>query len=66
MIKVAFSVDEFCARNGICRATYYNLKKCGKGPKAMRVGCRDIISIEAETAWHRRMEAETQTAASAK
>jgi hypothetical protein len=58
MTKVAFSVDEFCARNGICRATYYNLKKGGKGPRAMRVGSRDIISATAETAWHRRMEAE--------
>ena len=35
--KKAFSIDEFCAAHGISRATYYNLKKVGKGPTEMAV-----------------------------
>jgi len=31
--KAAFTVAEFCARNGICRATFDNYVRAGLGPK---------------------------------
>jgi hypothetical protein len=58
MDKSARSVEEFCSRNSICRATFYNLRKRGAGPRVMKVGNRTLITDHAETEWHRRMEAE--------
>jgi len=53
----AYSVAEFCRRNGISRATYYNLQRDGTGPRVMKVGARALISVEAATEWRRNMEA---------
>jgi len=52
----AFSVDEFCEAHRISRATYYNLRKLGKGPREMKVLARTLISIESAAAWRRQME----------
>jgi predicted DNA-binding transcriptional regulator AlpA len=54
----AFSIEEFCQLHGISRATFYNLKKNGQGPKEMRIGSRRLISIEAAADWRRLMEVE--------
>jgi hypothetical protein len=54
--RAAFSIDEFCARNGICRASLYNYWHEGVGPQFMRVGSRRLISAEAEARWHRERE----------
>jgi hypothetical protein len=51
-------INGFCRRHQICRATYYNLKKQGKGPRVMRVGSRDRITEEADADWVREREAE--------
>lgn len=45
------SVDGFCKRWGICRATFYNLKKQNKAPAILRVGSRSIITPDAEADW---------------
>jgi len=50
------SVDAFCERNGICRATLYNLWKKDAGPRVMRVGARRLITEAAEAEWQRQME----------
>jgi hypothetical protein len=58
--KNAFSIDEFCARNGISRATYGNYRRAGIGPvesRALRAvesrpRGRVTITREAEAAWH--------------
>jgi hypothetical protein len=55
--KRAYSIDEFCRAHGICRQTYYNLKKVGRAPVEMNVLARKIISEEAAAAWRRQMEA---------
>jgi predicted DNA-binding transcriptional regulator AlpA len=55
--KKAFSIDEFCKLHGISRATYYNLKKEGKGPREMAVNARKLISDESAADWRRQMEA---------
>jgi predicted DNA-binding transcriptional regulator AlpA len=56
--KDVLTLEEFCSQNGICVATFYNLKKIGKAPRSMKVGWRRFISIEAAAAWRRQMEAE--------
>jgi predicted DNA-binding transcriptional regulator AlpA len=52
----AFSVDEFCKRNRISRATFYNLQKVGQAPRVMKVGSRTLISVEAAEQWRRELE----------
>ena len=58
----AFSISQFCARNNISRSFFYKLKKCGKAPRTMEVGGRQIISPEAERDW--RLERERDAAES--
>jgi hypothetical protein len=53
----AQSIREFCADNGICTATYYNLRKRGLGPDETRFGERgQLVLITAESAqkWRRK------------
>jgi hypothetical protein len=59
MSKSAQTVDEFCADNHICRATFYNLRKAGRGPRIMKVGTRTLITTEASADWRLQMETET-------
>jgi hypothetical protein len=49
--KLALTIREFCAAHGISHAFYYELKKCGKGPREMEVGARRLISIEEAARW---------------
>lgn len=65
MEKSAYSIAEFCFRNGICRATYYNLRKAGKGPREMAVGGQKRITPAAEADWHRACEAAAEAKAAA-
>lgn len=61
MEKLAFSVDEFClSHGGLCRASFYNMIRQGRGPKIMKVGNRTMISAEAAAEWRREREAVTQ------
>jgi hypothetical protein len=57
------SIEGFCYRQKISRATYYNLKAAGRGPREYRVGKQVRISEEAEAEWIREREAETSTGA---
>lgn len=57
------SVDAFCERQGVCRATLYNLWKIGKGPRFMKAGSRRLITESAEADWEREMEAASAVAA---
>jgi predicted DNA-binding transcriptional regulator AlpA len=50
------SVDAFCDRNGICKATFYNLLKQNRGPRVMKIGTRTLITEAAEADWQRQME----------
>lgn len=51
----AYSIDEFCERHCISRATFYNLRNDKKGPAEMRPGGRGrvLISKEAAAEWRR-------------
>ncbi len=55
----AQSVDEFCEDNDISRAFFYNLVKCKKGPRIMKLGKRTLISRESGADWRRQIEQET-------
>jgi predicted DNA-binding transcriptional regulator AlpA len=61
----SLTILEFCQKEKICRATFYNLLKQGKGPRLMRVGSRSRISAEARAEWRREREAESATGMSA-
>jgi hypothetical protein len=58
--RVAFSITEFCARNGISEGNYRLLREAGKGPKEMRPSGLPhgtvLISAFAEAAWQRQCE----------
>jgi excisionase family DNA binding protein len=52
------SVSDFCRTHGISRGTFYKLLGEGRGPKAVKIGRRTLISSEAAEEWRRRMERE--------
>lgn len=52
------SIPEFCTRNRISRAHFYNIAKAGIGPRVMRVGRRCLVTPEAEIEWRRERETE--------
>jgi hypothetical protein len=60
--RAAYSILEFCAAHGISRATYYNMKKAGIGPREMAVLDRKLITDEAAADWRRDREAAAQKA----
>ena len=52
----AYTIDEWCRRHRLSRATFYNLLRRGEAPRVMKVGIRTIISREASEEWRRRLE----------
>jgi hypothetical protein len=53
----SLSIDEFCQRHGISRATYFAIRRQGLGPVEMRIGRALVrISDEADRAWQRARE----------
>jgi hypothetical protein len=71
--RMAFSIEQFCARNGIGVSTYHKLKRQGRGPVEMRLGpCTVRVSIEEEKIWREarshpaKAEAKVVAAAAAK
>ena len=57
VLRVAFTVDEFCEDNRISRTTLYKLWKQGIGPRFMQVGERKLITAEAAAEWRVQREA---------
>jgi hypothetical protein len=53
----AFSIPEFCRRNGFGPGLYFKIARDGRGPRVMRVGRRTLISREAAEEWRRAREA---------
>jgi hypothetical protein len=54
----SLTISEFCRAEKVCHATFYNLKKAGKGPRLMKVGSHYRISPQAWADWRRAREAE--------
>jgi hypothetical protein len=57
----AYSVAEFCRRNGFSSGFLYGEWRAGRGPRYMRLGDRRIITREAAADWRREMEAATHS-----
>jgi hypothetical protein len=56
--SVVFTVDEFCARNGLSLALYGKLRKAGLNPREMRIGPNwKRITQQAEIDWQKQREA---------
>jgi hypothetical protein len=55
-VRKVFSVDEFCVAHDISRAMLYKLWNSGRGPRAMSVGSRKLISHEAAADWRKACE----------
>jgi len=49
--RSAFTMAEFCRRNGISEGIFRKLIKAGRGPRLMFVGKSPRISVEAEAEW---------------
>jgi excisionase family DNA binding protein len=64
-MTLMFSVAEFCHAHGISRGTFYKLLGEGRGPKAVKIGRRTLISNQAAEAWRRRIEQEAAVSARA-
>ncbi len=48
----SLSIDQFCARHGISRGTYFSMRQAGIGPAEMRLGRALVrISAESDLAW---------------
>jgi hypothetical protein len=54
---LAMEIEDFCRINKICRSSYYNLRKKGKGPRETRMGKRIIITPEAHAEWREKQTA---------
>ncbi|HEY8124627.1 MAG TPA: hypothetical protein VIF88_04305 [Methylocystis sp.] len=56
--RVAFSIPEFCARNGISLGNYRLLQKAGKGPRELRPSGLPhgtvLVTLAEEGAWQRK------------
>ena len=59
MERDAYSIQEFCERHCLSRASFYNLAKIGKAPRVLRVGQKVLVSREAAEQWRRDREAES-------
>ena len=55
----SYTVEEWCHKHRLCRATFYNLRKVGKGPQILKAGSRTLITFQADLDWQRVREAET-------
>jgi hypothetical protein len=47
----AYSIEEFCRRHSISRASYFNLRKAGKGPREGHALGRVLITKESAHDW---------------
>jgi hypothetical protein len=64
--RKAFSIPQFCARNGdLSEGFYRKMRERGLGPRETRILDRVIITEEAETEWRREREAASEAEASA-
>jgi hypothetical protein len=51
----AYSIEGFCRRHSISRATYYNLKLAGKGPRESHALGRILITRESAVDWREKI-----------
>jgi hypothetical protein len=52
----AYTIKEFCQAFRFSQASYFKLKREGKGPREMKIGTRVLITVEAAQEWARKCE----------
>jgi predicted DNA-binding transcriptional regulator AlpA len=57
MAPVVYTVAEFCAAYKISRSKLYELWRSGIGPRAIKIGSKNLITAEAASEWRRQLEA---------
>ena len=57
------TVNEFCQEHALSRAMFYKLLREGRGPKAVKLGRKTLVSGEAAQEWRRQLEREVPVAA---
>jgi hypothetical protein len=55
--RAAYTLAEFCEAHRISRSELYKLWRLGIGPRRMKAGVKNLISIEAAADWRRQREA---------
>ena len=50
-LQFALTIEDFCAKYNINRATYYRNAKLGRMPAFIKVGGSSRILVDDETAW---------------
>jgi hypothetical protein len=55
------TITEFCERNGFCKASYYELKRRGQGPRELRALSKVKITLEAEAEWREARQTPDET-----
>jgi|DEB0MinimDraft_10_1074344.scaffolds.fasta_scaffold05598_7 predicted DNA-binding transcriptional regulator AlpA len=55
-MNTIISVDGLLKRVPICKASLYNLWKCGKGPKSIFIGGRRFITEKSLNEWIESLE----------
>jgi predicted DNA-binding transcriptional regulator AlpA len=61
-LKLAMTIDEFCALHSLSRAMLYKLERQGLAPQTMNVGVKRLISQEAAAKWRAAREADAVAA----
>jgi len=57
-VEGGLSINEFCAKFGFSRASFYNLRRLGRAPRLIKVGKRSIVSNAQARLFRERMEQE--------
>jgi hypothetical protein len=59
----SLTLDEFCAVEKLCMASYFKARRLGNGPQELRIPGTNIVRItpEARRDWHRRMAEQAQS-----
>jgi hypothetical protein len=59
----SLTLDEFCAVENLCMASYFKARRLGNGPQELRIPGTNIVRItpEARREWHRRMAEQAQS-----
>jgi hypothetical protein len=60
MAPVVFTVAEFCAAHKISRSKLYELWRSGIGPRAVKIGSKNLITAEAACEWRRQLQPATK------
>jgi hypothetical protein len=54
---VVYTIIEFCSAHKISRSKLYELWRSGIGPRAIKIGSKNLITAEAASEWRRQLEA---------